>query len=172
MQIDTGQRTIIIFHEDAILLKYAVKGIEISHKGAILSCTVMDIYAETILDHYRHPKAKKRISQPSVSHAETNPACGDELTIDLRIENGSITDLGWDGTGCAISQAAMSLLSEEIAGKSAAELEALTQKDIYAMLGVPIGPRRFKCALLCLHTLKNALRKSRGEKAQPWSETV
>ncbi|OGJ56287.1 hypothetical protein A3D88_01355 [Candidatus Peribacteria bacterium RIFCSPHIGHO2_02_FULL_52_16] len=132
----------------------------------------MDIYAETILDHYRRPKGKMRLSQPSVSHAETNPACGDELTVDLVIHDGKIVDLGWDGTGCAISQAAMSMLSEEIMGKSEKDLEALAQKDIYAMLGVPIGPRRFKCALLCLHTVKNALRTKRGESKQSWTETV
>jgi nitrogen fixation NifU-like protein len=78
----------------------------------------------------------------------------------------------WSGTGCAISQAAMSMLSEELAGMKTSDLEKMKTEHIYELLGVPVGPRRFKCALLCLHTLKNALRVHAGNEPQGWLETV
>ena len=147
----------------------------------------MDLYAENILEHYRNPRLKSRLLFPSpsgrgqgeggknaafVEHEEVNLSCGDTVTIQLLTEDGTVKKLGWDGTGCAISQAAMSMLAEEVEGKPMDELERLSKDAVYTMLGVPIGPRRTKCALLCLHTLKNALRKAKGEGPQGWLETV
>jgi nitrogen fixation NifU-like protein len=132
----------------------------------------MNLYAENILDHSKNPRGQGRLSEVTVEHREDNPACGDELTLRLSIQEGKVAGLDWSGSGCAISQAAMSMLSEELTKKSADELLALSPKYIYDLLGVPIGPRRFKCALLCLHTLKNALRKNSGLPAQSWVETI
>ncbi|HLD71427.1 MAG TPA: iron-sulfur cluster assembly scaffold protein [Candidatus Peribacteraceae bacterium] len=132
----------------------------------------MDLYAEEILEHYRHPRCKTRLQSPSVSHEEINHSCGDAMTIDLTLENGTVSAVGWDGTGCAISQACISMMSETIVGKEEDELLALTQKDILDMLAVPIGPRRTKCALLALQAIKNALRIARGDHPQSWSETL
>lgn len=119
----------------------------------------MNVYAENILDHYRHPRGKHPLSSPTVSHEEINLSCGDALTIHLTVSGNRVDDVGWEGSGCAISQAAMSMLSEELQGKSLDDLERLNKEDVYAMLGVPIGPRRVQCALLCLSALQNALRK-------------
>lgn len=132
----------------------------------------MDIYAESILEHYRHPQKKSPLTDPTVEHEEVNLSCGDSLKMQLVIENGIVGDIGWDGTGCAISQAAMSMLGGELIGKSPADLDALKAQHIYDLLGVQIGPRRVKCALLALHTLKNAVRKMAGEELQSWSETL
>ena len=132
----------------------------------------MDIYAENILDHHRHPRHKQALSDATVEHAEANLSCGDELTVRLKIENDRVTGIGWEGTGCAISQAGMSILSEDLIGRMTAEIDGLRKSDIYTLLGVPIGPRRFKCALLCLHTLKNAVRKFTGQPPQDWLQTV
>jgi nitrogen fixation protein NifU and related proteins len=132
----------------------------------------MDLYAENILQHYKNPQGKRPLASETVKHEEINHSCGDALTISLSLHDGKVSDLGWDGTGCAISQAAMSMLSEELRGKTTEEIEAMTPKHIYDLLSVPIGPRRFKCALLCLHTLKNALRKARNQEPQSWLETV
>lgn len=132
----------------------------------------MDIYAETIIDHYKHPHRKERLAGPTVSHEEKNISCGDTVTVDLRIENDTVTGIGWTGDGCAISQAAMSILSDALKGETLADLDALKAGDIVTMLGVPIGSRRMKCALLCLHALKNAIHAHRGEAAQSWQETV
>ena len=126
----------------------------------------MDVYAENILDHYRHPRGKQRLAQPSVTHEETNVSCGDSLIVDLSIADGVIREIGWEGSGCAISQAAMSMLGEELAGKTIDAAGALDAKDVYDLLGVPIGPRRVKCALLGLQAVKNAIR-SYGEAQTP-----
>lgn len=132
----------------------------------------MDVYAEEILDHYRHPRGKALLASPTIAHEEVNLSCGDALTLHLEIADGNIRALGWEGSGCAISQAAMSMLGEELVGKTVDEADVLTPSDIYELLGVPIGPRRVKCALLSLHTLKNALRKMKNQPAQGWSETA
>ncbi|MEK7563175.1 MAG: iron-sulfur cluster assembly scaffold protein [Patescibacteria group bacterium] len=146
------------------------------HNLNLIPNPTMDVYAENILDHYRHPRNKNsefRIPNSEFSsHTEENLSCGDTVTIHLSIKDDRIAEISWDGTGCAISQAAMSLLSEELAGKTVSEVEALIPKDIYDILGVPIGPRRVKCALLGLHTLKNALRKNVGKELQSWIGTV
>jgi nitrogen fixation protein NifU and related proteins len=132
----------------------------------------MDIYAENILEHHRHPLHKQPLPGATVEHAEANLSCGDELTVRLKIDGDRIAAVGWDGTGCAISQAGMSILSEDLIGRTSAGIDALKKSDMYTLLGVPIGPRRFKCALLCLHTLKNAVRKAKGLPKQDWLQTV
>ncbi len=119
----------------------------------------MDIYAEQVLDHYRHPRGKTSLPHPTVSHTEKNVSCGDSLTIELQIEDDRIAAVGWSGEGCAISQAGMSLLSEILTGMTTLEAAELQPEKIFELLGVPIGPRRMKCALLSLEALQNAVRK-------------
>lgn len=131
----------------------------------------MDLYADNILDHYKHPRNTGGIPR-AVTHREENISCGDDLTIDLVIENDVIKDLKWRGEGCAISQAAMSLLSEELIGMKVTVAQAIKPDHVYALLGVPVGPRRFKCALLGLHTLLNTLRTARKHAPQSWTQTV
>lgn len=132
----------------------------------------MDLYAETILDHYKHPRHAGHLKEPTVSHREENASCGDDLTLELKIDKGIIRELAWHGEGCAISQAAMSLLSEELTGKSISDTETMTKETVLGLLGVPVGPRRLKCALLCLHTLKNALRVSKNDSPETWLRNV
>lgn len=132
----------------------------------------MDLYAENILEHFRSPKHKKNVPNPTVEHKEVNHACGDVLTLQISTDGNIVTDLGWSGTGCAISQAAMSMLAEELENKTLSDAASLQSQDIYDLLGVPISPRRLKCALLGLHTLKNSLHILKGEKMQNWSETA
>jgi len=121
----------------------------------------MDLYAENILDHYRHPRCKQSISNPTVSHKEENLSCGDVLELELTIENNAIKEIGWSGTGCAISQAAMSMLTEDLESTKIEDIEKMTPENIYELLGVPIGLRRVQCALLGLQALQNALLKAR-----------
>ncbi len=132
----------------------------------------MDLYADNILDHYRNPRSNTAITDPSVKHEEKNLSCGDALEVALHVEDGKLTAFSWQGTGCAISQAAMSMLSEELVGKNADEILSLNPSHVYELLGVPVGPRRHKCALLCLHALKNAIHTLRAEPVQSWVETV
>ena len=132
----------------------------------------MDLYAETILDHYRHPHGKRVLKNPTITHSEKNLSCGDALSLSLVIEKNIITEIGWSGEGCAISQAAMSMLSETVWGKTPEEIDALSKDSIFSLLKVPISARRMKCALLGLHTLKNAIRAWQEKPMQTWAGTM
>lgn len=132
----------------------------------------MDLYAENILDHSRHPHRKSLLREPTVDREEANASCGDKIRLQLWIADGKVNDVGWEGDGCAVSQASMSLLADELIGMSAEEAERLSATDIKDLLGIDVGPRRTKCALLSLHALKNALREVRGTQPQSWSETL
>lgn len=117
----------------------------------------MDIYTETILDHYQYPHHAGELSNPTVKVAEDNPLCGDKISLELVIKNGVVANVGFIGTGCAISQAAMSLLADEVNEKKITVLKKLTPAKMYNLLHIPISPGRVKCALLGLSTLKKAL---------------
>ncbi len=132
----------------------------------------MDVYADQILEHYKHPRHTGVLENSSSPHEEVNISCGDRLTVAVQVQDGILTDLTWNGSGCAISQAGMSLLSEHIIGKPLEELLSLKRKDVLEFLGVPVSERRLKCALLCLHTLQNTLRLQQGLPVQSWVETV
>ncbi|MFA6039733.1 MAG: iron-sulfur cluster assembly scaffold protein [Candidatus Peribacteraceae bacterium] len=130
------------------------------------------LYAENILEHYRHPHRKGALASPTVTHEEVNASCGDRITLQLTIKEGKVKDAGWEGNGCAISQASMSLLSEELIGMTEDELGNAGPGMIRELLGIDVGPQRIKCALLPLHALKNALRKMKGRPPQGWRETL
>ena len=112
------------------------------------------LYREAILDHYKHPRHKGHLDSPDITHFDHNPFCGDEITLELKVEDGVVTQAAFDGRGCAISQASASMMTEEIIGKSLEELKGWTKDDILDLLGIDIGPVRLKCALLPLKALK------------------
>jgi nitrogen fixation NifU-like protein len=114
-----------------------------------------DMYREMILDHYRNPRKKGLISPADIDYEEDNPVCGDHIHLTVRLdENDVVTDVGWDGEGCAISQASASLLYESLIGMSKEEIRHLDKEHILDMLGIELGPVRLKCALLSLKVLK------------------
>jgi nitrogen fixation NifU-like protein len=112
------------------------------------------LYREAILDHYRHPRHKGHLESADIHHHDHNPFCGDEITIELKVEDGIVTDAAFDGRGCAISQATASMLMEEVLGKSLEEVRAWDKEYVLDLLGIEIGPVRLKCALLPLKVLK------------------
>lgn len=112
------------------------------------------LYREAILDHYKYPRNKGHLDHPDISHFDHNPFCGDEITLELKIVDGVVTEAAFDGRGCAISQASASMMTEEIVGKTLDELKGWTKDDILDLLGIEIGPVRLKCALLPLKALK------------------
>ncbi len=132
----------------------------------------MDLYADQILDHSKHPRHAGSIADATAVHDESNPSCGDRIRLELRVEDGVVRDVGWLGSGCAISQAGMSFLSEHIIGRTAENILSLRKKDMLELLGVPVSARRMKCALMGLHTLQNTLRISLAFPPQSWVETV
>jgi nitrogen fixation NifU-like protein len=114
----------------------------------------MDMYREIILDHAQNPRHPGILNPSIIDHEERNPLCGDRLRLTMRVnEKGIITEVAWDGEGCAISQATASMLGDEIIGKSLDEVRQITKEDIFKMIGIPLTINRVKCALLSLKAL-------------------
>ena len=117
-----------------------------------------EMYRENILDHGMNPRNEGIIEDATVDHEVNNPLCGDQLRLTLQIDDNSvITAIGWQGNGCAISQASASMLGEEIIGKTIEDVKSLTPDDVYEMLGISISQNRVKCALLGLKALHVSL---------------
>ena len=114
----------------------------------------MNIYQEELLDHYESPSNYGTLPNPTISHEEDNPLCGDRIRIDLLVVDNMIEVVRFSGHGCTISIAAASMLTERIVGKSLDEVKKLSKDDILDMVGIPLGPVRLKCALLPLKVLK------------------
>jgi len=114
-----------------------------------------DLYREIIIDRYKSPHFRGTLDPNDISNEDENPLCGDQIRIDLRIDNkGIITEAAFSGHGCAISQASTDLLLESIIGKPVDEIKNLSKEDVLDLLGIELGPVRLKCALLPLKVLK------------------
>ena len=110
-----------------------------------------DIYREIILDHYRNPRNKGKLENADVTVHDSNPLCGDEIDIHLKVDGGVIKDVKFEGKGCAISQASASMLTELVIGKDLNVVKDLKKEDILENIGLTnLGPARIKCALLSL----------------------
>ena len=114
-----------------------------------------DIYREIILDHYRNPRNKGKLPDADVSIHDSNPLCGDEIDIHLKVDGDKIRDVKFEGRGCAISQASASMLTEMVMGKPLTSIKDLSKNDILENIGLTsLGPARIKCVLLSLKVLK------------------
>jgi len=114
-----------------------------------------DFYRELIIERYKSPQYKGELDPNDISYEDDNPACGDHIQIDVRLdENQLIKEAMFSGEGCAISLASADLLLESIIGKSLEDVKQLAKEDILEMLGIELGPVRLKCALLPLKVLK------------------
>ncbi|HEU5277391.1 MAG TPA: SUF system NifU family Fe-S cluster assembly protein [Gaiellaceae bacterium] len=122
------------------------------------------LYREVILDHYKNPRGHGELDHPDAEAEGQNPLCGDEVSIYVAFgEDGdTIDEVKFSGRGCAISQAATSMLTEMVRGRSAAEVASLPRDELLDEIGIPLTPVRLKCALLGLSTLKLALHKAKG----------
>ncbi len=142
-----------------------------------------DLYQQVILDHNRRPRNRGKLPQATrVAHGD-NPSCGDQCSVYLNLDGDKISEITFDGSGCAISQASASLMTTQLKGKTAAEAETLFNEfheivtsgkepeeisDIAAFAGVHAFPARIKCATLGWHAALNALK---GEDAPATTET-
>lgn len=132
-----------------------------------------DLYQEVILDHYKRPRNFGKLAEANHEAEGHNPLCGDQVTVYLRVEDGVVRDLRFEGAGCAISTASASLMTEVLKGKTLVEINALfgrfhrlvtTEEEsevglgkLAVLAGVREYPVRVKCATLAWHTLNAAL---------------
>jgi len=122
------------------------------------------MYREVILDHYKSPRGHGLIEDAD-AHAEgQNPLCGDEVAISVKFaaDGETIESVGFEGRGCAISQAATSMLTELVQGRKASDVATLAKEELLDEIGIPLTPIRLKCAILGLGVLKVALHKAKG----------
>ncbi len=134
-----------------------------------------ELYQEVIFDHYQRPRNYHALDRANRRAKGHNPLCGDQVTVYLRVENGVIEDLSFEGSGCAISTASASLMTEALKGKSLDQVEHLFEdfhhmvtdaealphpelEKLEVLAGVREFPARVKCATLAWHTLRAALK--------------
>src|SRR5215213_11770461 len=116
-----------------------------------------ELYRDQILEHYKRPHNYGRLEDADLEYEDTNPLCGDEQSVTIRLDQeGRVAEIAFDGKGCAISTAATSLLTDELAGKSREELLRLPKEFVLDLLGIEISATRMKCALLGLKIVKSA----------------
>ena len=122
------------------------------------------LYREVILDHYKNPRGHGSIEGADAQAEGQNPLCGDEVSIYVAFgaDGDTIDDVKFSGRGCAISQAATSMLMEMVEGKSAGEVASMSKDELLEEIGIPLTPVRLKCAMLGLTTLKIALHRAKG----------
>ncbi len=112
-------------------------------------------YIENLLDHYEHPRNRRKIEGASIEFEGGNPGCGDIIHMFATVdEHDCITDVSFEGEGCTISQAAASIVTEMVAGKSLEDLDGMNYQTLVEELGSEVVAPRIKCAVLALGTLK------------------
>lgn len=119
----------------------------------------MSFYREKILDHYKNPRNAGVLQNADCVKRLDNPLCGDSVAVFVKLRDNRIEDMRFESEGCAISIAAMSMLSEKVKGMSAAAVTALGEKDVIALLGIQLTPSRLKCGMLGLNALQACLEK-------------
>lgn len=112
------------------------------------------IYREIILDHYQNPRNRGTLDPNDYTYEDSNPLCGDEVRIDVRVKDGKVDEVAFSGQGCAISQASASILMELVEGKSLDEVKKIDKEELLEEIGIDLSPARLKCALLSLKVLK------------------
>ena len=116
-----------------------------------------EIYKENIMHHYKHPHHVGILKKYTLKHREFNPLCGDDITVYVLLEGKTVLDVAFQGQGCAISQAAMSLLMDKIMGMTLEQITTLKDEDVFQLLGIPISHTRTKCALLSLKVVQKGV---------------
>jgi nitrogen fixation NifU-like protein len=125
-----------------------------------------EMYQEIILDYYRNPRNKGTLPHPDIVSHDSNTSCGDEITMHVLVKDGRIGNCRFSGKGCAISQAAASMLTEYALGKSLDEVAKFNKQDALNLINIPISCVRLKCALLGLKVLKLGVLQFMGKKLE------
>jgi nitrogen fixation protein NifU and related proteins len=115
-----------------------------------------ELYRDYILEHYKNPRNFGELPEHDLEFRDKNPLCGDEMEVQIRVVDGRIAELKWHGQGCAISQAAASIASEELIGMPVDDAAKLDAEWMLEHMGIDISATRRKCALLNLKVLRGA----------------
>ncbi len=130
-----------------------------------------EMYQEIILDYYRNPRNKGILPHPDIISHDSNTSCGDEITMQVLVKDSRIGNVRFSGKGCAISQAAASMLTEYALGKSLEEVAKFNKADALNLINIPISCMRLKCALLGLKVLKLGVLQFMGKKLEVEDDT-
>jgi len=125
-----------------------------------------EMYQEMILDYYRHPRNHGALPHPDIISHDVNTSCGDEIMMHVLVKDNRIGNIRFTGKGCAISQAASSMLTEYALGKSLDEVTKFNKQDVLNLINIPISCMRLKCALLGLKVLKLGVYNYLGKKLE------
>ncbi len=122
------------------------------------------LYTDIIQHAYKYPQHRGSVAGHTHAAEDENPLCGDMLRVELRVENGHIVELAYQGRGCAISQASAELMCDLLRGSDVGQVGAINRETVLEEMGIPsISPARLKCALLSVEVIKQAL--SRGQQS-------
>jgi nitrogen fixation NifU-like protein len=138
-----------------------------------------ELYRRVIMDHYKNPRNRGTLEEGTVSVHLNNPTCGDRISLELRIDDGRVTDAKFTGEGCSISLSSASMMTDAVKGKTTSEALALADKfsalmrgenvsfeeyeDIEALSGVSKFPARIKCATLAWNALRKGVEQGKGK---------
>lgn len=127
-----------------------------------------ELYRENILDHYKNPRNAGTLDPADVVHDGDNPVCGDQIKVYARVDaKGKLTDVKFQGKGCAISQASASILFEDVKGKHLDEVKTMDRETIFKLLGMELNASRVKCGVLGLLTLKHGIQEYEAARTAP-----
>lgn len=126
----------------------------------------LDMYQEVILDYYRNPRNKGTLPHPDIVSHDVNTSCGDDIAMHVLIKDGRIGNIRFSGTGCAISMAAASMLTEHALGKRVEDVAKFNKEEVLGLINIPISCVRLKCALLGLKVLKLGIIEYLGKTAE------
>lgn len=118
-----------------------------------------NIYQEELMFHYKNPSNRGKLQGQSLETIANNPFCGDEIKMQLKIKNGIVEDVAYDGDACAVAIASSSILTDEIKGKLIEEVKKITKEDLLELIGVKLTTSRVKCAMLPLEAVESLLSK-------------
>lgn len=121
-----------------------------------------EMYRENVLDHCRNPRNKGSVVHPDIRRIGQNPLCGDEIEITIKLDGARVGDVRFRGSGCAISQASASMLTERIKGMALDKIMQLKSGDVIKLLSIPISATRIKCATLALVVVKQGIEAYQG----------
>ena len=115
------------------------------------------LYKEIVLDHYKNPHNFGTLDPADYTAEDSNPLSGDQIRMDLRVEDGTVTDVKFTGRGCAVSVASASILTDMVMGRPLDGVRQISKEDLLDEIGIPVSPARMKCATLGLTVLNMSL---------------